>query len=225
MEDEEDRREETRGGGSVEESRGEKAVEGRGGSFFISFREHGGQRPLWRILLWRINVCTRVRIRRADMDARSRTIPIAPIRIVARGIRLDPCPNGYYIFIYMYIYVRQSFPNLVYSILENTRNFFAIQFWSFEFVSYPNSYYIYISSFANLVWIFEKIYLIGCGKFFITSLSLIVRIWLSCWPNFPNLGKAKIRHFSLTQPKRTLALQFVSGEYDLTGGNSNRKSM
>lgn len=105
MEDEEDRREETRGGGSVEESRGEKAVEGRGGSFFISFREHGGQRPLWRILLWRINVCTRVRIRRADMDARSRTIPIAPIRIVARGIRLDPCPNGYYIFIYMYIYM------------------------------------------------------------------------------------------------------------------------
>lgn len=55
--------------------------------------------------MWRINVCTRVRIRRADMDARSRTIPIAPIRIVARGIRLDPCPNGYYIFIYMYIYM------------------------------------------------------------------------------------------------------------------------
>lgn len=130
-----------------------------------------------------------------------------------------------HIYIYVYIYARQSFPNLVYSILENTRNFFAIQFWSFEFVSYPNSYYIYISSFANLVWIFEKIYLIGCGKFFITSLNLIVRIWLSCWPNFPNLGKAKIRHFSLTQPKRTLALQFVSGEYDLTGGNSNRKSM
>lgn len=36
----------------------------RRASFFISFREHGGQRPLWRILLWRINVCTRVRIRR-----------------------------------------------------------------------------------------------------------------------------------------------------------------
>lgn len=103
MEDEEDRRE-GRGGGSVEESRGEK--EGRGGSFFISFREHGGQRPLWRILLWRINVCTRVRIRRADMDARSRAIPIAPIRIVARGIRLDPCPNGYYIFIYIYMLAR-----------------------------------------------------------------------------------------------------------------------
>lgn len=50
-----------------------------------------------------------------------------------------------YLYICIYIYARQSFPNLVYSILENTRNFFAIQFWSFEFVSYPNGYYLYIS--------------------------------------------------------------------------------
>lgn len=67
-----------------EGKRGEKRGMGEGGerrraSFFISFREHGGQRPLWRILLWRINVCTRVRIRRADMDVRARPIANALI--------------------------------------------------------------------------------------------------------------------------------------------------
>lgn len=71
-----------------EGKRGEKGGEKRGmgvggerrrASFFISFREHGGQRPLWRILLWRINVCTRVRIRRADMDVRARPIANALI--------------------------------------------------------------------------------------------------------------------------------------------------